>query len=81
MNQWKIETKNPRFPTARDLYGLFFEDINRSGDGGIYPEMLRNRAFEDGLVPEETLLNEADVWARRRSIPRIWLPIRWTASP
>ena len=38
-------------PVAPDLYGLFFEDINRAGDGGLYPEMLRNRAFEDGLVP------------------------------
>ena len=39
-------------PVAPDLYGLFFEDINRAGDGGLYPEMLRNRAFEDGLVPK-----------------------------
>ena len=38
-------------PVAPDLYGLFFEDINRAGDGGLYPEMLRNRAFEDSLVP------------------------------
>ena len=38
-------------PVAPDLYGLFFEDINRAGDGGLYPEMLRNRVFEDGLVP------------------------------
>ena len=38
-------------PVAPDLYGLFFEDINRAGDGGLYPEMLRNRTFEDGLVP------------------------------
>ena len=39
-------------PVAPDLYGLFFEDINRAGDGGLYPEMLRNRAFEDGVVPK-----------------------------
>ena len=42
---------SPTRPVAPDLYGLFFEDINRAGDGGLYPEMLRNRAFEDGLVP------------------------------
>ena len=44
--------KNQSRPVAPDLYGLFFEDINRAGDGGLYPEMLRNRAFEDGVVPK-----------------------------
>lgn len=29
------------------LYGIFFEEINRAGDGGIYGEMLENRSFED----------------------------------
>ncbi len=29
------------------LYGIFFEEINRAGDGGIYAEMLENRSFED----------------------------------
>ncbi len=46
-----VNTKEVRFPAAPDLYGLFFEDINRAADGGLYPEMLRNRAFEDSLPP------------------------------
>lgn len=29
------------------LYGMFFEDINRAGDGGLYAEMVQNRSFED----------------------------------
>jgi alpha-L-arabinofuranosidase len=33
------------------LYGIFFEEINRAGDGGIYAEMLQNRSFEDGATP------------------------------
>lgn len=32
--------------TAPDLYGLMFEDIDHSGDGGLYAEMLQNRAFQ-----------------------------------
>ncbi len=43
---------------AEDLYGLFYEDINRSGDGGIYPEMIRNRSFEDSIVPEGCTTDE-----------------------
>lgn len=33
------------------LYGIFFEEINRAGDGGLYAEMLQNRSFEDGPTP------------------------------
>ena len=29
-----------------DMMGLFFEDINYAADGGLYAEMLENRAFE-----------------------------------
>ena len=34
------------------LYGIFFEDINCSADGGIYAEMVRNRSFEDSDKPD-----------------------------
>ncbi len=34
-------------------YGLFFEEINHAGDGGLYAEMIRNRSFEDNSsLPE-----------------------------
>lgn len=39
--------ETPRFPTAPDLWGLFFEDIDLSLDGGVYAELIRNRSFED----------------------------------
>ena len=52
MSRMNIRTKETRFPVAPDLFGLFFEDISRAGDGGLYPEMLRNRSFEDSLMPE-----------------------------
>ena len=34
------------------LYGIFFEDINCSADGGLYAELVRNRSFEDSDKPE-----------------------------
>ena len=58
MSRVTIQTKEKRFPVAPDLYGLFFEDINRAGDSGLYPEMLRNRSFEDSIPPERCTLNE-----------------------
>ncbi len=29
------------------LYGIFFEEINCAGDGGLYAELVRNRSLED----------------------------------
>lgn len=28
-------------------YGIFFEEINHAGDGGLYAELIHNRSFED----------------------------------
>ena len=30
-------------------YGLFFEEINHAGDGGLYAEMVKNRSFDEEL--------------------------------
>jgi alpha-N-arabinofuranosidase len=32
--------------TTPHMYGFLHEDINNSGDGGIYAELIRNRAFQ-----------------------------------
>ncbi len=33
-------------PLPETLYGLFYEDINYAGDGGLYAELVQNRSFE-----------------------------------
>ncbi|MBE6935468.1 MAG: alpha-L-arabinofuranosidase [Ruminococcaceae bacterium] len=58
MSKITVKTSEKRFPIAPDLYGIFFEDISHAGDGGIYPEMLRNRSFEDSLLPEGCVTND-----------------------
>ncbi len=39
------------------LYGVFFEEITGSGDGGLYAEMIRNRGFEEGVLPSGCTLD------------------------
>ncbi|EPS45460.1 hypothetical protein H072_582 [Dactylellina haptotyla CBS 200.50] len=39
--------------TSGMLYGLMYEDINYSGDGGLYAELIRNRALQ-GPNPDLT---------------------------
>ena len=40
-------------PISSDLWGIFFEDINYAGDGGLYAEMVQNRSFEYSLAEHE----------------------------
>jgi alpha-L-arabinofuranosidase len=47
-----IQAGKPAHQVPSTLWGIFFEDINLSTDGGIYPELVRNRSFEDGEQPE-----------------------------
>jgi len=42
-----VDAAHPGHPIPTTLWGIFFEDINMSSDGGIYPELVRNRSFED----------------------------------
>lgn len=42
----------------KSLYGIFFEEITHSGDGGLYAEMIMNRGFEDGNLPSGTTLKD-----------------------
>ncbi len=43
----KVHVDQPGTKISPVLYGIFFEEINRAGDGGIYAEMIQNRSFED----------------------------------
>lgn len=36
------------------MYGMFFEEINHAGDGGLYAEMVQNRGFEEHAYPGGT---------------------------
>jgi len=47
-----VAVDQPGHKISPTLWGIFFEDINLSADGGIYPELVRNRSFEDADTPE-----------------------------
>lgn len=45
------------------MYGVFFEEINHSGDGGLYAELIQNRGFEDKNPPSGTRLDSGFAYA------------------
>jgi len=55
-------TKGPAVQPS--MYGLFYEEINHSGDGGLYGELIQNRNFEEiapveGCTVDEQSFNHA----------------------
>ncbi|MDR1493943.1 MAG: hypothetical protein LBT05_14675 [Planctomycetaceae bacterium] len=47
-----VKVDQPGIKVSPSLYGIFFEEINHAGDGGLYPELIRNRSFEFKTKPE-----------------------------
>ena len=46
-SELKIDTKTAKAKSSPILYGLMTEEINYCYDGGLYAELIRNRAFKD----------------------------------
>lgn len=47
-------------PISPDLFGVFFEDISYSADGGLYGELVQNRSFEYNP-------GDMDAWSSKRN--------------
>ncbi|HNS19633.1 MAG TPA: alpha-L-arabinofuranosidase C-terminal domain-containing protein [Sedimentisphaerales bacterium] len=44
--QLTVRADQPGAKISPTMYGIFFEDINFGADGGLYAELVKNRAFE-----------------------------------
>jgi alpha-L-arabinofuranosidase len=66
-----VDVDKPGHAVPDTLYGIFFEEINHAGDGGLYAEMVLNRDFEMTTLPKGAkwagnLLRTADDWQERK---------------
>ncbi len=41
-----VDAARPGATISPSMFGIFFEDINFAADGGLYPELVKNRSFE-----------------------------------
>src|SRR5207249_4861001 len=56
-----IDAASPAGNVSRLFYGLMTEEINHAYDGGLYAELVRNRAFlDDAATPAHWSLVQAD---------------------
>ncbi|MCX6877185.1 MAG: alpha-L-arabinofuranosidase [Verrucomicrobia bacterium] len=66
-----IDATQGRTQVSPSLYGIFFEEINHAGDGGLYAEMVQNRDFEINTLPggaswAGNLLRTTNGWQERK---------------
>lgn len=47
-----VQVDRPGAKINPALHGIFFEEVNMAGDGGLYAELIRNRSFEDSDNPK-----------------------------
>jgi alpha-L-arabinofuranosidase len=47
-----VQVDKPGIKVSPTLYGIFFEEINHAGDGGLYAELVQNRSFENSDKPD-----------------------------
>ena len=53
-----VDYTTPGSEVNPKMYGIFFEEINHSGDGGLYGELIRNRNFEEAVIPSGTVYKD-----------------------
>ncbi len=49
-----VDKEDTGIDISQELFGLFYEDINSSADGGLSPELVKNNSFQnyaDGSAP------------------------------
>lgn len=62
-NYMYIDSSKKGADIPKSLYGIFFEEISHSGDGGLYAELIQNRGFEEHVLPSGTTYRDGRAWA------------------
>lgn len=68
---WNIDVSKPLVNVSQDLFGIFFEEINHAGHGGLYNQYIHNSNFEDthGIVDPWMANNAQTVLLLDSSMP------------
>jgi len=79
----QVNVAQPKAAVPPTLYGIFMEEISHAFDGGIYAELIQNRSFEEGVVPQGMKLVKKDDGLKMEleklpaGVPEAKWPIPW----
>lgn len=68
----KVNAGEKKAEVRSTLHGVFFEEINHAGEGGLYAELIQNRGFEESRLPQGTILEEGFIIPNRT--PHFMMP-------
>ncbi len=67
-----VDLSTPGHAVPSTLWGIFFEEINHAGEGGLYAELVQNRDFEATTLPEGWRVDGTNV-----ATPNGWKKAAW----
>jgi alpha-N-arabinofuranosidase len=73
----RVDVSQPTAAVEPSLYGIFFEEINHAGDGGLYAEMIQNRSFEEILPVEGCVMTNEVCFGPTEANYRTGSPKKW----
>ncbi|PLS24808.1 alpha-L-arabinofuranosidase [Bifidobacterium imperatoris] len=77
----RITVSDPTHRTSERLYGVFFEDINHSADGGLNANMVNNYSFDGVYLDHRTWrFSGSDRWRTEADPLRFWHFINCSAE-
>jgi len=56
-----VDATAPQRAVSPEMYGIFFEEINHAGEGGLYAELVQNRDMEAINIPDGWRVEDKDV--------------------
>ena len=67
-----VQADQPGAVVSSNLFGIFFEEINFAGEGGLYAEMVQNRGFHSDWEgePPWDLIRRGNAVASRAAMVR-----------
>ena len=68
MVRYTLDKSKQGIEVSKHLYGLFFEDINQSADGGLNAEMVINNSFEFEYFAYDAFNTSAPVALRQQKL-------------
>src|ERR1043165_6454767 len=63
-----VSLAQPSHRISPHLYGVFFEEINHAGEGGLWAQLVRNPTFEEPGTPDDPLPG----WSVTRGEDKSW---------
>jgi alpha-L-arabinofuranosidase len=62
-NRISVDFTQKGATVSESMYGVFFEEINHAGDGGLYAELVQNRSFEEKEIPKGYSVRDGKLYA------------------